>query len=131
MPGFHVEHKLVDYNKWFEVFKPGTVRKEVQEDHGVSAIRILRDNEDPNHCIVVFEAPDRDSFEKFDSVVFEMLISILTGFTAGAIHVLGGADHLIAIAPSALNQPKMALKNGLSWGIGHSTGVLLLSWLDW
>ena len=67
MPGFHVEHKLVDYNKWFEVFKPGTVRKEVQEDHGVSAIRILRDNEDPNHCIVVFEAPDRDSFEKFDS----------------------------------------------------------------
>ena len=67
MPGFHVEHKLVDYNKWFEVFKPGTVRKEVQEDHGVSAIRILRDNEDPNHCIVVFEAPDRDAFEKFDS----------------------------------------------------------------
>lgn len=56
-----------------------------------------------------------------------MYISILTGFTAGAIHVLGGADHLVAMAPTALQKPKSALKNGLAWGIGHSTGVLFLA----
>ncbi len=56
-----------------------------------------------------------------------MLLSILTGFVAGVVHVVSGADHLVAIAPSALNQPRMALKNGFSWGLGHSAGVLLLS----
>ncbi|KGG33446.1 MULTISPECIES: hydantoin utilization protein A [Prochlorococcus] len=56
-----------------------------------------------------------------------MLISILTGFAAGAVHVVGGADHLIAMAPSAFRKPKLALRNGLAWGLGHSTGVLILS----
>lgn len=56
-----------------------------------------------------------------------MLISILTGFAAGALHVVGGADHLVAIAPSALRKPATALRSGLAWGIGHSTGVLVLS----
>ena len=57
----------------------------------------------------------------------EMLISILTGFAAGAIHVVGGADHLVAIAPTVFRERRSALKNGLAWGLGHSTGVLLLS----
>ncbi len=56
-----------------------------------------------------------------------MLISIITGIAAGAIHVLGGADHLIAMAPSALRKPKAAFYEGLAWGVGHSTGVLVLS----
>ncbi len=56
-----------------------------------------------------------------------MLISILTGFAAGALHVIGGVDHLVAMAPNAIIQPKSALKNGLAWGFGHSIGVLLLS----
>ncbi len=56
-----------------------------------------------------------------------MLISILTGFIAGAVHVVSGADHMVAMAPSALIKPKLALKNGLAWGLGHSTGVLILS----
>ena len=56
-----------------------------------------------------------------------MLISILTGFAAGALHVVGGADHLVAIAPSALRQPAAALRSGLAWGLGHSTGVLVLA----
>ncbi len=56
-----------------------------------------------------------------------MLINILTGFAAGAVHVVGGADHLISMAPTAFLQPKLALKNGLAWGLGHSTGVLILS----
>ncbi len=56
-----------------------------------------------------------------------MLISILTGFAAGALHVVSGADHLIAIAPSALRKPSVALRGGLAWGLGHSTGVLVLA----
>ena len=56
-----------------------------------------------------------------------MLVSILTGFVAGAIHVVGGVDHFAAMAPVALSNQRTALRNGLSWGMGHSTGVLLLS----
>ena len=56
-----------------------------------------------------------------------MLISILTGFTAGAVHVVSGADHMVAMAPSAIQKPRVALIDGLGWGIGHSAGVLILS----
>ena len=52
---------------------------------------------------------------------------ILTGVLAGFVHVISGADHLIAMAPSSINSPKKAFKNGLSWGLGHSSGVLLLA----
>ena len=54
---------------------------------------------------------------------------ILTGILAGFVHVISGADHLIAMAPSAINSPKNALKNSFSWGLGHSSGVLLLTFL--
>ena len=56
-----------------------------------------------------------------------MLISILTGFAAGAVHVVSGADHMVAMAPSTLKKPIVAFKDGLAWGIGHSAGVLILS----
>ena len=52
---------------------------------------------------------------------------VSTGLIAGIIHVIGGADHLIAMAPSSITKPKLALKNGLSWGLGHSSGVIILS----
>ena len=52
---------------------------------------------------------------------------ILTGILAGLIHVFSGADHLIAIAPSAINTPKIAFRNSFSWGLGHSSGVVLLT----
>ena len=54
---------------------------------------------------------------------------ILTGVLTGFVHVISGADHLIAMAPSAISSPKKALKNSLSWGLGHSSGVLLLAFL--
>ena len=54
---------------------------------------------------------------------------ILTGVLAGFVHVISGADHLIAMAPSAINNPQKALKNSFSWGLGHSSGVLLLAFL--
>ena len=52
---------------------------------------------------------------------------ITTGLIAGVVHVVSGADHLIAMAPSSITNPKIALKNGLFWGLGHSSGVVLLS----
>ena len=52
---------------------------------------------------------------------------ILTGIVAGFVHVVSGADHLIAMAPAAINNPQKALKNSFSWGLGHSSGVLLLA----
>ena len=57
----------------------------------------------------------------------EMLFSILTGFGLGALHVVRGPDHLVAMAPNIFQKPRLALKNGLAWGLGHSAGVLLLS----
>ncbi len=56
-----------------------------------------------------------------------MLISVLTGFAAGAVHVVSGADHMVAMAPSAIRKPRLALMDGLAWGVGHSAGVLILS----
>ncbi|WP_320674986.1 hydantoin utilization protein A [Prochlorococcus sp. MIT 1341] len=56
-----------------------------------------------------------------------MLISVLTGIVAGALHVVGGADHLVAMTPSALENPKTAFRNGLAWGMGHSLGVVCLA----
>ena len=56
-----------------------------------------------------------------------MLIGVLTGFAAGALHVVSGADHMVAMAPSAIREPRVALKDGLAWGVGHSAGVLILS----
>ena len=56
-----------------------------------------------------------------------MLISTLTGFAAGAVHVVSGADHMVAMAPSSLRKPRVALIDGLAWGVGHSAGVLILS----
>ena len=56
-----------------------------------------------------------------------MLISVVTGLAAGAMHVVGGADHLVAMAPTAINKPRLALRDGLAWGLGHSTGVVLLA----
>ena len=56
-----------------------------------------------------------------------MLISIITGIAAGSIHVVGGVDHLVAMAPLAIRNPRIAFRNGMAWGVGHSAGVLLLS----
>ena len=56
-----------------------------------------------------------------------MLISVLTGFAAGAVHVVGGADHLVAMAPFSMRKPWPAMRAGLAWGAGHSVGVVVLA----
>ena len=55
-----------------------------------------------------------------------MLISVLTGFAAGAVHVVSGADHLVAMAPLSLQRPLTAMRSGLAWGADHSAGVVVL-----
>lgn len=56
-----------------------------------------------------------------------MIDSVWTGLGLGALHVITGPDHMVAMAPSAMAKPKVALKDGLAWGVGHSAGVLILS----
>ena len=58
-----------------------------------------------------------------------MQVVILTGILAGFAHVISGADHLIAMAPSAITNPKNAVRNSISWGLGHSSGVMFLAFL--
>ena len=58
-----------------------------------------------------------------------MQVVIVTGILAGFIHVLSGADHLIAMAPSSITSPKIAARNSISWGLGHSSGVIILAFL--
>lgn len=52
------------------------------------------------------------------------MISILSGFLAGTIHVLAGPDHLAAVAPLSVEGRQSAWRTGLRWGIGHAGGVL-------
>jgi sulfite exporter TauE/SafE len=51
---------------------------------------------------------------------------IIFGFLAAAIHVLAGPDHLAAIAPLALNTKFKPWMIGMSWGIGHLMGMLVI-----
>jgi cytochrome c biogenesis protein CcdA len=59
-----------------------------------------------------------------------MMIAILSGLVAGAGHVWSGPDHLTAVAPLAVRQPRRAWIPGLRWGIGHSGGVAVIGVLS-
>ena len=58
------------------------------------------------------------------------MISVLTGFVAGLIHVLSGPDHLAAVAPLAVEGQRRAWMTGLRWGFGHASGVVLVGVLS-
>ncbi len=60
-----------------------------------------------------------------------MIAVIFSGILAGAVHVLVGPDHLVAVAPFALNQKKRSWLLGVKWGLGHATGVLSVAFLAW
>ena len=62
--GFHVEHKLVDYDKWFAIFKDAAVRKQIEGELGIRAIRVLRDVDNPNNGVVIFQGPSQDAMDK-------------------------------------------------------------------
>ena len=66
MPLFFSEHKLVDFDNWFATFENNEVRLELEKKTGVTAIRIIRYLDEPNHLIVVFEALNRDCMRKIE-----------------------------------------------------------------
>ena len=62
--GFHVEHKLVDYDKWFAIFKEADIRKQIEDELGIKAIRVLRDVDNSNNAVVIFQGPSQDAMDK-------------------------------------------------------------------
>jgi len=55
-----------------------------------------------------------------------MIEAIIAGFSAGAIHVLAGPDHLAAVAPLAAGRNERPWTAGMLWGLGHAGGVLVV-----
>ncbi len=51
---------------------------------------------------------------------------LIFGIIAAMAHVLSGPDHLAAVGPLAVNVKIKSWLIGMSWGIGHLTGMLLI-----
>jgi hypothetical protein len=49
------------------------------------------------------------------------------GLVAGLLHVFAGPDHLAALAPLSIQARRRAWAVGLRWGLGHSSGVLVVA----
>jgi ABC-type nickel/cobalt efflux system permease component RcnA len=55
---------------------------------------------------------------------------LFLGLLAGSMHVLTGPDHLAAVAPYAVEERgRRAWLVGLRWGVGHTSGVWIVSLL--
>jgi len=57
------------------------------------------------------------------------MFAFFAGLAAGLLHVFSGPDHLAAVAPLAADSDRGKWRTGLQWGIGHTTGVLLIAGL--
>jgi ABC-type nickel/cobalt efflux system permease component RcnA len=57
------------------------------------------------------------------------MLTFLTGFVASIAHVVTGPDHLAAVTPLAIDSRRKSWKVGLSWGVGHTLGMLLIGLL--
>jgi len=57
------------------------------------------------------------------------MLTFLTGFIASIAHVVTGPDHLAAVTPLAIDSRKKSWMIGLSWGLGHTIGMLLIGLL--
>lgn len=55
-----------------------------------------------------------------------LAIIATSGLIAGSLHVLSGPDHLAAIAPLAADSRRSVWRAGFQWGIGHTSGVILV-----
>ena len=51
---------------------------------------------------------------------------LLAGILASMLHVISGPDHLAAVSPLVIESKRKAWKIGLSWGLGHIIGMLLI-----
>ena len=52
---------------------------------------------------------------------------VITGFSFGLLHVLAGPDHLSALAALAVGTSYKAFVLGFRWGLGHSTGLVVIA----
>ncbi len=50
----------------------------------------------------------------------------LIGLFASVMHVVSGPDHLAAVTPLAIENKLKSWAIGLSWGLGHTFGMLLI-----
>jgi ABC-type nickel/cobalt efflux system permease component RcnA len=57
------------------------------------------------------------------------MLTFITGFVASVAHVVTGPDHLAAVTPLAIDSRKKSWVIGLSWGLGHTMGMLLIGLL--
>lgn len=55
-----------------------------------------------------------------------VIVAALAGTLAGFVHVLSGPDHLAAVAPLASHGDHTSWRAGALWGLGHSSGVLIV-----
>jgi hypothetical protein len=55
------------------------------------------------------------------------MTACIAGLLAGLLHVFAGPDHLAALAPLSLKARRRAWAVGLRWGLGHSSGVLVVA----
>ncbi len=53
-------------------------------------------------------------------------IPLLFGLIAAMIHVISGPDHIAAVGPLAVNTKFRPWLIGMSWGIGHLVGMLMI-----
>jgi len=58
-----------------------------------------------------------------------MILTLVSGAIAGAFHVLSGPDHLAAVAPLAISSRAQAWRQGWTWGLGHTSGVVVVGLL--
>src|SRR5215471_6468590 len=56
----------------------------------------------------------------------ELFLAAWSGLVAGGLHVVTGVDHLAALLPLSVGQRRRAFAIGAGWGLGHSTGVLVV-----
>lgn len=61
--GFHVDHKLVNYDRWFAMFAEGSLRGELEKEHGLTALRVLRSVINPNEAVVVFTGNSQEAMD--------------------------------------------------------------------
>jgi hypothetical protein len=55
-----------------------------------------------------------------------VIFPLLAGIFAGVIHVVSGPDHLAAVAPLVTDGTRPQWRAGLNWGLGHTSGVVLI-----
>ena len=54
------------------------------------------------------------------------MIVIWAGVIAGAVHVVSGPDHLLALAPFSMQSTQPKVWIGLKWGLGHGVGIAVV-----